>query len=119
MFEVSLLAFWTLAERFCLTLQEQSRLLALSEGTCRRWRRETPRVNVDTLDRLQLVLLLYETLSALAPVSEKEKGRLFRSPGSAESPDDPNLSLIEALSVPSILEMQVHCRRFASRRLAV
>lgn len=104
MFAVSLLAFWALAKRLRLTVMEQAGLLAISESSCQRWRRRTPPVNVIVLDRLQLVLQSYESLSALAPVSEQKKGRLLRAPGSAESPDDPELSLLVALSVPSILE---------------
>lgn len=119
MFSASLYAFWTLAQQFNLTLIEQAGLLAVSKSTCQRWRRETPPVNVNALDRLQLVLRTYGSLTALASVSEQEKGRLFRAPGSAESPEDPTLSLLAALSVPSILEMNAHCRRFESLRHAV
>lgn len=119
MFEASLLGFWTLAARWHLSVKEQAALLAVSERTCRQWHRETPPLNANALDRLQFVLRTYAALSALAPVSESEKGRLFRVPGSAESPEDPSLSLLAALSVPSIQEMSVHCQRLESRRHAV
>lgn len=115
MFEASLLGFWTLAARLNLSVKEQAALLAVSESTCRRWRRETPRLNANALDRLQLVLRTYAALSALAPVSEPEKGRLCRAPGTAESPEDPSLSLLAALSVSSIEEMYTHCQRIWSR----
>lgn len=119
MFEASLLAFWALAGQMRLSLREQAMLLAISERTCRRWRRRTPSVNVNTLDRLQLVLLTYVSVSALAAVPEEEKGRHFRARGSAESPDDASLPLLDALSVPSIREMNEHCLRIASRCHAV
>ena len=64
MFEASLLGFWTLAARLNLSVKEQAALLAVSESTCRRWRRETPRFNANALDRLQLVLRTYAALSA-------------------------------------------------------
>lgn len=119
MFEASLLAFWALAVQIRLSVREQAMLLAIHESTCRRWHRKTPSVNVNTLDRLQLVLLTYASVSALAAVSEDEKGSLFRARGSAESPDDASLSLLEALSARSLSEMSAHCLRIASRCHAV
>lgn len=115
MFEASLVAFWAIAMQLRLSLKEQAMLLAICESTCRRWRRKAPSVNVNTLDRLQLVLRTYASLSALAPVSDYERGCLLRAAGSAESASDPGLSLLAALSVQSILEMNEHCQRFESR----
>lgn len=115
MFRVSLDAFWTLAARLELSVTEQAALLAVSRNTCRRWRRTPPKVHGVALDRLQIILLAYGRLSELAPVEDREKARIFRAPGSAGDPNDPALSLRDALSVTSVPVMLTSYHRFASR----
>lgn len=111
MFAASLSAFWSMAERFELTMTEQSALLGVSERTCRRWRRNPPRMTVVALNRLQVILLAYERLSELAPVADRERALIFRARGSAGDPNDQTLSLLAALSTSSVSEMQAHYRR--------
>jgi hypothetical protein len=71
------------------------------------------------MDRLQIVLLAYQRMCELAPVEQAEIARLFRFPGSAEDPDDPEMSLLTALTTPSVLLMDARYRRFASLAHAV
>lgn len=66
MFEASLLAFWTLAKGCDFTETEQAGLLAVSEHNIQRWRRETPPVEVNVLDRLQLVVQIGRPGSVVA-----------------------------------------------------
>ncbi len=119
MFRASLHAFWRLAEIFRLTIAERAKLLAVSERTCQRWELATPEPDINALDRLQLILRTYQHLCELAPVTEAEQARVFRSEGSAEDPEHPERSLFDALAVPSILEMHANAQRFAALMHAV
>lgn len=114
MFRASLHAFWRLAEIFRLTIAERAKLLGVSDRTCQRWEQATPEPDINALDRLQLILRTYQHLCELAPVAEAELARVFRSAGSAEDPGHPGRSLLDALAVPSILEMQANAQRFAA-----
>jgi hypothetical protein len=119
MFRASLHAFWRLAEIFRLTIAERAKLLGVSERTCQRWKQATPEPDINALDRLQLILRTYQHLCELAPVTEAEQARVFRSEGSAEDPEHPERSLFDALAVPSILEMHANAQRFAALAHAV
>jgi transcriptional regulator with XRE-family HTH domain len=119
MFRASLHAFWRLAELFRLTIAERAKLLGVSERTCQRWEQATPEPDINALDRLQLILRTYQHLCELAPVTEAEQARVFRSEGSAEDPVHPERSLFDALAVPSILEMHANAQRFAALAHAV
>ncbi|MHB9004449.1 MAG: hypothetical protein ACYC6C_10370 [Coriobacteriia bacterium] len=114
MFHASLHAFWRLAARFRLTTAERAKLLAVSERTCQRWAQAPPALDINALDRLQLILRTYQHLCELAPVTDAEQARVFRREGSAEDSDYPQRSLLDALAVPSILEMHANARRFAA-----
>jgi len=114
MFRASLHAFWKLAELFRLTIAERAKLLGVSERTCQRWEQAAPELDINALDRVQLILRTYQHLCELAPVSEAELARVFRSEGSADDPAHPERSLFDALAVPSILEMHANARRFAA-----
>lgn len=119
MFRASLHAFWRLAEIFRLTIAERAKLLGVSDRTCQRWEQATPEADINALDRLQLILRTYQHLCELAPVAEAELARVFRSAGSAEDPAHPERSLLDALAVPSILEMHANAMRFAALAHAV
>lgn len=115
MFDASLKAFWTMAARFELTTAEQSALLGVSARTCRRWRQNPPKSTAVVLDRLQVILLAYQRLSELVPVADHKRALILRERGSAGDPQDPTLSLLAALSTPSLSEMQAHYHRLAAR----
>ena len=119
MFRASLHAFWRLAAIFRLTIAERAKLLGVSERTSQRWEQTTPEPDVNTLDRLQLILRTYQHLCELAPVTEAEQAHVFRSEGSAEDAEHPERSLLDALAVPSILEMYANALRFAALTHAV
>lgn len=119
MFRASLHAFWRLGAIFRLTIAERAKLLGVSERTCQRWEQATPEPDINALDRLQLILRTYQHLCELAPVAEAELARVFRSAGSAEDPEHPERSLLDALAVPSILEMHGNAQRFAALAHAV
>lgn len=119
MFRASLHAFWRLAEIFRLTIAERAKLLGVSDRTCQRWEQATPEPDINALDRLQLILRTYQHLCELAPVAEAELARVFRNEGSAEDPGHPERSLLDALAVPSILEMHANALRFAALTHAV
>ena len=107
-------AFWTLAERWKLTVVEQCALLAVSPRTRARWRARPPRVHAPVLDRLKVILLTYQRLVELVGELDADTARVLRQPGSADNPESPSQSLLEALSDRSILAMDRHYQRLAA-----
>jgi hypothetical protein len=111
MLEAGLLAFQEIAARWQLTNAEQSGLLQASESSLLRWKKAAPIEGEVLLDRLQLVLIAYQRVNELAG-SETEAAALVRRAGSALNDEDPSQTVLEMLSVPSILEMNRHVQRF-------
>ncbi len=113
MLEAGVLAFWKIAERWNLSNAEQCAMLQVSDSTRLRWKRSKPTEGDTLLDRLQLVLLAYQRANELAG-SEAESAALFRREGSALNAELPQQTILEMLSVPSILEMNRHFQRLES-----
>lgn len=110
MLEAGLLAFQEIATRWQLTNGEQSGVLQVSESSLLRWKKAPPSDDEVLLDRLQLVLLAYQRVNELAG-SELEAAALVRREGSALNPENPSQTVLQMLSVPSILEMNRHVQR--------
>ena len=113
MLEAGILAFWKIAERWDLSNAEQCAMLQVSDSTRFRWKRSKPTEGDTLLDRLQLVLLAYQRANELAG-SEAESAALLRREGSALNAELPQQTILEMLSVPSILEMNRHFQRLES-----
>lgn len=113
MLEAGVLAFWKIAERWNLSNAEQCAMLQVSDSTRLRWKRSKPTEGDTLLDRLQLVLLAYQRANELAG-SEAESAALLRREGSALNAELPQQTILEMLSVPSILEMNRHFQRLES-----
>lgn len=110
MLEAGLLAFQEIATRWQLTNGEQSGVLQVSESSLLRWKKAPPSDDEVLLDRLQLVLLAYQRVNELAG-SELEAAALVRREGSALNPENLSQTVLQMLSVPSILEMNRHVQR--------
>ncbi|MEP7383594.1 MAG: hypothetical protein ABI910_18055 [Gemmatimonadota bacterium] len=110
MLEAGLLAFWEIADRWKLSNTEQCAMLQVSDSTRLRWTKTMPTEGDALADRLQLVLLTYQRANELAG-SESEAAALVRREGSALNADSPQQTILEMLSVASILEMHRHYQR--------
>ena len=117
MLTVSLTAFWAIAEDLSFTAAEQCALLSVSKRTLLRWRTKVPAKSVHALDRLILILLTYVRLvDTFAHVLERDDQVLawfVRCPGTADNPEAPDQSVLDALSERSVLAMHTHYRRMA------
>ncbi len=110
MLEAGLLAFREIADRWKLSNTEQCAMLQVSDSTRLRWTKSMPTEGDALADRLQLILLSYQRANELAG-SESEAAALVRREGSALNAESPQQTILEMLSVPSILEMNRHYQR--------
>jgi hypothetical protein len=115
MLQVGLKAFWTLAERWHLSVGEQCALLAVSKRTRTRWKAKPPTSDAMVMDRLRVILLTYRRLVELTSGgADAETAMVFRQAGSADNPESPTQSLLEALCDRSVLAMDRHYQRLVA-----
>jgi hypothetical protein len=71
--------------------------------------------DVQTLDRLQIILLTEQGLLELTGGPDDVAARVLRQQGSAANPEVPSQSLLDALSEHSVLAMNRHYDRLAAQ----
>jgi hypothetical protein len=96
-------AFWALADRWALTAEEQNDLLNVSDSTRLRWRAgRVPAPDPDLLDRLRMIVLIYQRLMEIAG-TDRDAAAVLRRAGSAADPRNTEASLLDAMRASSLL----------------